>query len=117
LDERDPGGRRRPTRAVGGVHWKGLTLTEAPSCVTSAWSQEYVPWAGGRQDDGQQQGGSGVHTYDWITPAQAATRLGTAIRDVYRMVDGGRLPAYRIGGEIRLLAHEVEDYARRTPPG
>ena len=57
-----------------------------------------------------------MHTYDWITPAQAATRLGTAVRDVYRLVDRGRLPAYRIGGEIRLLAHEVDDYGRGTPP-
>lgn len=58
-----------------------------------------------------------MHTYDWITPAQAATRLGTAVRDLYRLVDRGQLPAYRISGEIRLLAHEVDDYARGTPPG
>jgi excisionase family DNA binding protein len=58
-----------------------------------------------------------VQTYDWITPAQAAARLGTAVRDVYRLVDRGRLPAYRIGGEIRLRDHEVDDYAHEASRG
>jgi excisionase family DNA binding protein len=50
--------------------------------------------------------------YDWISPAQAAVRLDVAVRDVYRLIDTGVLPAYRISHEVRLLAHEVEQ-ARR----
>jgi excisionase family DNA binding protein len=46
--------------------------------------------------------------YDWITPTQAALRLDVTVRDVYRLIDTGVLPAYRIAHEVRLLAHEVE---------
>ena len=46
--------------------------------------------------------------YDWLSPAAAALRLGVAVRDVYRLIDTGNLPGYRIAHEVRLLAHEVE---------
>jgi len=59
-------------------------------------------------------GRGGRPAYDWISPAQAAARLGIGVRGVYRLVDGGHLPGYRIAGEIRLLGHEVDDYARRA---
>jgi excisionase family DNA binding protein len=41
---------------------------------------------------------------------RAAALLDTTVRDLYRLIDRGELPAYRIAGEIRLLAGEVEDY-------
>ena len=52
--------------------------------------------------------------YDWISPAAAALRLGLAVRDIYRLIDTGSLPGYRIVGEVRLLAHEVDQFKRRS---
>ena len=52
--------------------------------------------------------------YDWLSPAAAALRLGVAVRDVYRLIDTGGLPGYRIGHEVRLLAHEVEEFGRQS---
>jgi excisionase family DNA binding protein len=51
--------------------------------------------------------------YRWISPVQAARRLSVSVPDVYRLVDAGTLPAYRIDNQIRLLAHEVDELARR----
>jgi excisionase family DNA binding protein len=50
--------------------------------------------------------------YGWVTPQQAARILGLSVRQVYRLVDRGVLPAYRIGGAIRLLADDVDAYRR-----
>jgi excisionase family DNA binding protein len=46
--------------------------------------------------------------YHWLSPTEAADRLGVTPRDVYRMIDRGVLVGYRIDGRIRLLAHEVD---------
>ncbi len=54
--------------------------------------------------------------YRWISPVQAARRLNLSVPDVYRLVDAGTLPAYRIDDQIRLLAHEVDAFARRRRP-
>lgn len=51
--------------------------------------------------------------YRWISPVQAARRLNVSLRDVYRLIDAGVLPAYRIDDQVRLLAHEVDELARR----
>jgi excisionase family DNA binding protein len=57
-----------------------------------------------------------VHpNYRWISSVRAAERLGVSIRDLYRLIDRGELPAYRIAREIRLLANEVEDFHERFP--
>jgi excisionase family DNA binding protein len=60
-----------------------------------------------------------VHpNYRWISSVRAAERLGVSIRDLYRLIDRGDVPGYRIAGEIRLLAHEVEDFHEKVPdPG
>ena len=56
--------------------------------------------------------------YRWISSVRAAERLGVSIRDLYRLIDRGELPAYRIASEMRLLAHEVEDFHEKFPnPG
>jgi excisionase family DNA binding protein len=52
--------------------------------------------------------------YDWLSPTQAAERLGITLRAVYRLIDRGVLVGYRIDGQIRLLAHEVDAVA--PPP-
>ena len=53
--------------------------------------------------------------YDWLSPTAAASRLGVQVRDVYRLIDTGGLPGYRIGGSVRLLAHEVDEFGRQSP--
>jgi excisionase family DNA binding protein len=54
-------------------------------------------------DDGTRPPG-----YDWLSPTQAAERLGVPLRAVYRLIDRGVLVGYRIDGQVRLLAHEVD---------
>jgi excisionase family DNA binding protein len=56
--------------------------------------------------------GDGEGAYGWLTPQQVARLLGLSVRQVYRLVDRGVLPAYRIGGVIRLLADDVDEYRR-----
>jgi excisionase family DNA binding protein len=34
---------------------------------------------------------------DWLSTTEAARRLGLASRTVYRLIDIGDLPAYRLG--------------------
>jgi excisionase family DNA binding protein len=46
----------------------------------------------------------------WITTAQAATRLGVSRARLYRLIDSGAIPAYRIGRLIRLQVADVEAY-------
>jgi excisionase family DNA binding protein len=55
----------------------------------------------------------------WIGTTTAAEILGVASRTLYRLIDSGSLPAYRIGRVIRLRHHELEDYIQtlRVQPG
>ena len=45
-----------------------------------------------------------------MTTAEAADRLGVGLRALYRLIDEGRLPAYKMGRLIRLRTAEVEGY-------
>ena len=47
----------------------------------------------------------------WMGTPAAAERLGIAVQDLYRLIDEGRLPAYRFGRIIRLRVAEVEAFA------
>ena len=58
----------------------------------------------------------GFPAYRWISPARAAAQLGMTLHDLYALIDSGRLPAYRIAGELKLLAHDVDDWRRRRGP-
>lgn len=55
----------------------------------------------------------------WISSQQASERLGVTLRTLYRLIDTGQLPAYKIGRVIRLQAQEVEDFiaGARIAPG
>ena len=46
-----------------------------------------------------------------MTTAEVADRLGVSLRSVYRLIDTGQLPAYKIGRLIRLRTAEVEAFA------
>jgi excisionase family DNA binding protein len=53
----------------------------------------------------------------WMTTTAAAKVLGSTIRDLYRAIDRGLVPAYRIDGQIRLRRHEVERFLRQREGG
>lgn len=46
----------------------------------------------------------------WLSTAAAADRLGITARALYRLIDEGRLTAYRFGRVIRLKADDVERF-------
>lgn len=48
----------------------------------------------------------------WMTTAEAADHLGVNLRTLYRLIDEGALPAYKLGRLIRLRTAEVEAYGR-----
>jgi excisionase family DNA binding protein len=55
----------------------------------------------------------------WLSTAEAAKRLGITPRTLYRFIDGGQLPAYRLGRVIRLQEQEVDAFIQtcRIEPG
>jgi excisionase family DNA binding protein len=46
--------------------------------------------------------------YRWLSPEAAADLLAVSVRDLYKLVDRGELPAYRIDGEVRLRRSDVD---------
>ena len=56
---------------------------------------------------------------EWLSTAEASTRLGVTTRTLYRFIDEGQLPAYRFGRVIRLKADEVDRFIEscRIEPG
>lgn len=85
------------------------------------------PRAGLRQHAGhtqQSSRGSGsvsdaAETIQWLNTEEAAQLLGVAQRTLYRFIDEGDLPAYRMGRVIRLKQSEVLAFidACRIEPG
>ncbi len=61
----------------------------------------------------------GDTTIQWLSTAEAASRLGITPRTLYRFIDEGQLPAYRFGRVIRLKASEVDEFIEscRIEPG
>lgn len=49
---------------------------------------------------------------EWLTMTQACRRLRVSRTTLFRLIDRGELPAYRIGWMIRLRVDEVEAYRR-----
>lgn len=56
---------------------------------------------------------------EWLSTAEASSRLGITARTLYRFIDEGRIPAYRFGRVIRLREREVEEFIDlcRIEPG
>jgi len=52
---------------------------------------------------------------DWLSPAEAADRLGVSPRRVYALIDEGRLRGERVGGRILIHRDEVEARAGGAP--
>jgi excisionase family DNA binding protein len=55
----------------------------------------------------------------WLSTKEAARKLGITTRTLYRLIDGGQLPAYKFGRVIRLQDGEVDAFIQsaRIAPG
>jgi excisionase family DNA binding protein len=60
-----------------------------------------------------------VDAVEWLSTKRAAWRMGVTPRTLYRLIDDGLVPAYRMGRVLRLRAHEVDAAieAARVQPG
>ena len=58
-------------------------------------------------------------TGSWMSSKDAAQRIGITPRTLYRFIDEGQIPAYRIGRVIRLQRRDVESFLElsRVKPG
>ncbi len=56
---------------------------------------------------------------NWLSTAEAARYLGITPRTLYRFIDQGQLPAFRLGRVIRLRQEDVDGFIeqRRIEPG
>jgi excisionase family DNA binding protein len=56
---------------------------------------------------------------EWLSTQEASRRLGITTRTLYRFVDQGDLPAYRMGRVIRLKATDIDAFIEgsRIEPG
>lgn len=55
----------------------------------------------------------------WLSTREAARQLGITTRTLYRLIDGGQIPAYKFGRVIRLQESEVAAFIQsaRIEPG
>jgi excisionase family DNA binding protein len=55
----------------------------------------------------------------WMSSGEAADFLGVGLRTLYKFIDDGKLPGYRMGRVIRLKRSEVEAFidSCRIEPG
>jgi len=55
----------------------------------------------------------------WLSTQEAARRLGITTRTLYRFVDEGQIPAYKMGRVFRLKRSDVDDFIEqsRIQPG
>lgn len=47
-----------------------------------------------------------------LTVEELATLVSQSPKTLYKAIDAGRLPAYRLGGSIRLDPHDVAEWLR-----
>ena len=47
---------------------------------------------------------------NWLSSNEAASQIGITQRTLYRFIDEGRLPGYRIGRVIRLRQLDVQEF-------
>lgn len=69
------------------------------------------------KDDDEQQ--ETLESSPWLGTTEAARFLGVVPRTLYRMVDEGQIPAYKMGRVIRIRRSDLEAYleANRVQPG
>ena len=47
---------------------------------------------------------------DWLSTKRAADKLGITVRTLYRLIEDGEIPAYKMGRVLRLKDSEVEAF-------
>ena len=52
---------------------------------------------------------------EWINTREAARHLAVPVREIYRLIDEGRLPAYKFGNDIRLKETDVSSFGDSGP--
>ena len=50
----------------------------------------------------------------WLGTTEAAERLGVVPRTLYRLIDEGQLPAYKLGRVIRLKESDLDAFLETT---
>ena len=50
----------------------------------------------------------------WLGTTEAAERLGVVPRTLYRMIDEGAIPAYKMGRVIRVKASDLDAFLETT---
>lgn len=55
----------------------------------------------------------------WMSTRESSARLGVTLRTLYRFINEGQIPAYKLGRVIRLKESDVEAFidAARIAPG
>ena len=55
----------------------------------------------------------------WVGTTHAADHLGVTVRTLYRLIDGGQVPAYKIGRVVRLRLADLDEFiaSARIAPG
>jgi len=104
---------------------RGTTLAALPSTRSEAicHANHHVHAPPTAPPDGRAPAGVRVVTgsraegefpsYRWLSATRAAGQLGLTLRELYRLIDTGRLPAYRIAGELKLMADDVDRWRTR----
>ncbi|MHB1534013.1 MAG: helix-turn-helix domain-containing protein [Acidimicrobiales bacterium] len=50
---------------------------------------------------------------EWLGTREACERLGVTLRTLYRFIDEGQLPAYKMGRVIRVQASDIDGFIER----
>ena len=51
---------------------------------------------------------------EWISSAKAAEHIGVALTTLYRLVDDGKIPAYRPGRSLRFRVSDLDAFLEET---
>ncbi len=51
----------------------------------------------------------------WLSRQEAAAEYGVSTKTISRRIEDGSLPAYRVGGRIRVKGSDLDQLARRIP--
>jgi excisionase family DNA binding protein len=56
---------------------------------------------------------------EWLSTKEACERLGVTLRTLYRLMDEGQIPAYKIGRLLKLKGEDIATFIEgaRIQPG
>lgn len=56
----------------------------------------------------------GMRSSGWLSTTEVRERLGITLRTLYRLIDEGQIPAYKIGRVIRMKEEDIEAFLDRS---